>query len=52
MQFLADHLDAKLVQRSQRTVGLALAGAETGEIMSADKPVRRRLHRPASSGAR
>ena len=45
MQFLADHLDAKLVQRSQRTVGLALAGAETGEIMSAGKPVRRRLHR-------
>ena len=44
MQFLADSLDAKLVKRPHRAVGLALAGAETGEIMPSDKPVRCFLH--------
>ena len=44
MEFLALRFDPQFVERAHRTVRLALAGTEAGEIMPSDKTRRRRLH--------
>ena len=44
MEFLALRFDPQFVERAHRTVRLALAGTEAGEIMPSDKKRRRRLH--------